>query len=52
MVDHSEKTPTTSKRTFESGTTLICLADKYDVNRKVSFQYNGDEYWECLGWMM
>lgn len=53
MVDNTESKPNTPKRIFESGAMLLYLTDKYDIpDRSVSFQYDSDEYWECVSWVM
>jgi glutathione S-transferase len=53
MVDNTSSMANTPKRIFESGAMLLYLTDKYDVvDRKISFQHDGDEYWECMSWIM
>jgi glutathione S-transferase len=54
MVDHrTSQTPNTPKRIFESGAMLLYLTAKYDSrDHEVSFPYDSDDYWECLGWVM
>ena len=53
MVDNTQSKPNTPKRIFESGAMLLYLCEKYDVvDRRLSFQYDSDQYWEVVEWIM
>ncbi|KAK4061730.1 hypothetical protein Trihar35433_9330 [Trichoderma harzianum] len=40
------------QRVFESGAILLYLADKYDTEGKISYQFGTSEYYEQLSWIM
>jgi glutathione S-transferase len=49
MVD---KTSGKEKRVFEGGAMLLYLTEKYDKDNKISFDYDSDEYWETVEWIV
>jgi glutathione S-transferase len=49
MVD---KTSGKEKRVFEGGAMLLYLTEKYDKDNKISFDYDSDEYWETVEWVV
>lgn len=40
------------QRVFESGAILLYLADKYDSEGKINYQFGTSEYYEQLSWIM
>jgi len=40
------------QRIFESGAILMYLADQYDKDNKISYEYGTSDYYEMLSWLM
>ena len=52
-----DKTPSSDgepreKRIFESGALMLYLCERYDLDHKLSYPYNSDEYWEVVEWLV
>lgn len=47
-----DKTSGKPKRVFEGASMQLYLAEKYDKENRVSFQYDSDEYWEMVEWLV
>jgi len=37
---------------FEGASIQLYLCEKYDKENKISFEYDSDEYWEMVEWMV
>jgi glutathione S-transferase len=40
------------KRVFEGASIQLYLCQKYDEQNRISFEFDSDEYWECVEWMV
>jgi glutathione S-transferase len=45
-----DNTPVRPIRIFESGALILYLCERYDTEKKISFEYDSEEYWEALSW--
>jgi hypothetical protein len=47
-----DKTGGRNKRVFEGAAIMLYLCAKYDKDYKISFEYDSDEYWEMMEWLV
>ena len=41
-----------TKRVFEGGAIMLYVTAKYDLEHRISFPYDTDEYWEMVEWIV
>ncbi|KAK8206641.1 Glutathione S-transferase 2 [Zalaria obscura] len=47
-----DKTGGKERRVFEGGSILLYLCQKYDTDHSLSFEYDSDDYWEMVNWII